>query len=393
MMKRRTFLTGAVSAAAAAPVAFPSPAIAEGKRILRLVTGWSRNKGGSGVATERIAKTLNEVGEGTLEVKLEWNDRFPKRLDAFDAVSKGDAEMYYAPETYWHKKSAGFNFFTSLPYGMTPLEQEAWLSFMGGQELWDEHSERFNIKPFAAGNTGCQMGGWYNKEINTLEDMQGLKIRIPGIAGDVLKRAGAEPVRLPRKKIIPALTSGKVDAAEWIGPWSDMDVGLHKAAKYYYYPGFHAPGNVWALGINLSVWRSMSKAQQEIIGIACASEHRHSLAEFASRNGTFLTTLIQEHGIELKQFPRDVLNELGRISGDVVAEAVKKDPLLKRIYKSFITSRYDLLRWAKYSDEAFMVARRAAFRFETPRPARTVRRVPTKKPDKQIIKSEFVPRI
>ena len=392
MIKRRTLLTGAMSTAALVPAAFPAPAIAQEKRILRLVTGWSQNAGGSGVATERMARTLNEVGEGTLEVQLEWNERFPKRLDAFDAVSTGDAEMYYAPETYWHKKSAGFNFFTSLPYGMTPMEQEAWLSFMGGQELWDEHSARFNIKPFAAGNTGCQMGGWYNKEINTLKDITGLKIRIPGIAGDVLKRAGAEPVRLPRKKIIPALESGQVDAAEWIGPWSDMDVGLHKAARYYYYPGFHAPGNVWALGINLDVWSSLSKAQQELIRLACASEHRHSLAEFASRNGIFLTKLIQEHGIELKRFPRDVLNELGRISGDVVAEAVRKDELLKRIYKSFITSRYDLLRWAKYSDEAFMVARRAAYKFDAPGPTRTVRRsIP--EPEKQVEEPQFVPRI
>ncbi len=364
-MKRRTFLAG-VAGTSGMSMTLAKPAIAQNKRQLTMVAAWAKNKGGTGIGSARLARHITEASDGELTVKLYWGGELVKSFEAFDAVSRGDADMYHGAEYYWHKKSPGFSFFTSVPFGMTPQELDTWVHSMGGQELWDELSGRYDIKAFPAGYTGPQMGGWHNKEIRSLNDLKGLRFRIPGIGGDVIKRAGGTPVSLPREEIVPALKAGTIDGAEWVGPWPDTEMGFYRVAKYYYYPGFHEPSTMYSCGIRRKVWEGLSKSHQEIIRIACLSEARQMLVDHMSNHGVYLNQLISQHGVKMRRFPSSVLNSFGKISGEVLADYVAGDSLLERIHSSFIDARAKLLRWAKYSDEAFLVARRLPFHYGRP---------------------------
>ena len=372
---RRKFVT-AVGAGAATSVALAQPAIASGKRVLSVATPWPRAvKNGNSISLKRIAKTIELATDGELAFEIHWLGERVKPRQEFDAASKGEIDGYFAPEVYWDKKSAGYNFFGSLPFGMTAMENEAWLYQMGGQELWDSLSGKFNIKPFAAGNTGAQMAGWFKKPIDTLSDLKGVRIRMPGIAGKVYKELGAKPLFLPANKLVSGMKENKADAVEFVGPWPDMKLGLHKIAKHYYWPGFQSPGAVVALGINRQVWDSLSPAHQEIIKATCMSEYRDMLSGYASNNGWAMNELRHKHKVDLRQIPTDVLNELGVVSGDVVADSVRGDKLLAKVYNSYVDSRIQLIHWAKYSDEAFLVARRLPFPY-SPKHLRTVPRKP-----------------
>lgn len=363
-MKRRAFLTGLLGGgAAAASVAIPKPAIASGKREVRLVTTWPRGLAGLGTGAQRIANNITLASEGKLKVKLYAANELVKPFDSFDAVANGDAEMYHGAEYYWTKKSKGFAFFASVPFGMTSSEMYAWIMHMGGQELWDELAAGFNLKSFAAGSTGVQMGGWYNKQINTVKDYQGLKIRMPGLGGEVLKALGAEVKSLPGGAIYNAMKTGKIDATEWIGPWSDSFLNLHKAAKYYYWPGFHEPGTVISLGLNLQFWESLTLDQKSIVRTVCEAENNRMLSEFNAKNGDVLDILVKKHRIRLRTVSNSTLTALGQASGDIVAQIAAEDPFVGRIYNNFIASRHKLLRWNKLSEEAYLVSRRLPFSY------------------------------
>ncbi len=359
-MKRRTFLTGVAGTTLAAST-LPKPAIAQGKRTLKLVTTWPRNFPGLGTSAQRLANQITLATDGELTVKLFAAGEMVPAFDSFDAVSSGKADLYHAADYYWVKKSKGFTFFCAVPFGMLAHELDAWLQYMGGQKLWDELSANYRIKPFSVGSTGVQMGGWFNREINSIEDLRGLKMRIPGLGGEVLRRLGVKTINLPGGKIVDALKSGKIDATEWVGPWSDLALGVHKVAKYYYWPGFHEPGTTISAGINLDVWESLTLSQRNIITMICGSEGKNMLAEFNAKNGDALDKLISNHGVKLRRTSFEILKKLGVVSGQVVEETAADDPTVKKIYNSFIDSRQKLLRWAKYSDEAYLVARRLPF--------------------------------
>ena len=376
-MDRRKFVTGvAVGAGAAALAACDgesdtatsgaAPAVARRKRELKLVTSWQKNYPGLGVAPERIANHVREATEGTIDIKVYAAGEFVGAFDAFDAVSTGSADMYHAAEYYWQGKSPAFNFFTAVPMGLTANELMAWIYYGGGQELWDELSSGFNVKAFMAGNTGTQMGGWFRKEINTLDDFKGLKIRMPGLGGEVLRRMGAAAVALPQPEIYTSLQSGNIDATEWAGPWNDLTMSFYQITKYYYWPGFHEPGSALSLGINLDLWNDLTKAEQRIIQDACAAENSRNLAEYNRFNTQALRTLVDEHGIQLKRFSDEILTEVGRICGVVVKEAGESDELSKRIYDSFLQARADGAVWAEISEEGFWAARRLPAIAESP---------------------------
>lgn len=361
IVSRRRLLTIAGGSAIVSQ-AVPKPAIASNSRVLNLVTPWPRSvKNGNSISVRRIAETIEGITDGQLKLKIFWLGEKVKARQEFGAVSDGQADMYFAPEIYWDRISPGYNFFGSLPFGMTALETETWLYEMGGQELWDELSAEHKIKPFAAGNTGAQMAGWFKNEIASISSMRGLRIRMPGVAGKIYKEVGAKPLFLPANKLVSGMKSNKVDAVEFVGPWPDMKLGLHKVAKHYYWPGFQSPGAVVALGINLDVWNSLSGGYQEIIRNTCMSEYRRMLSSYASSNGRAMSELRKRHKVSLKQLPNEVLNEFGAVSGDVVADTVRGDKQLTKIYNSYIESRIQLLHWAKYSDEAFLVSRRMPF--------------------------------
>jgi TRAP-type mannitol/chloroaromatic compound transport system substrate-binding protein len=363
-MKRREFISGAaVAGAGAAAATLATPAIAQDMRELKMVTTWPKNFPGLGTSAERLAQRITAMSGGRLTVKVFAAGELVPPFEAFDAVSSGTADMYHGAEYYWQGKSKAFNFFAAVPFGLTATEMSAWIHHAGGQALWDELSADFNIKPMMVANTGVQMGGWFNKEINSLEDYKGLKIRMPGLGGEVLRRIGAAAVSLPGGEIFPALQSGAIDATEWVGPWNDLAFGFYKVAKYYYYPGFHEPGTTLSGGVNLDVWNSLSDEDKAIIEAAATAENDYSLAEFNARNGDALATLINEHNVELRKFSDDVMTAIGTAAGEVVAEVAAEDPMTQKVYESFLDFRTKAMGWARIADQAYWNARELPYTY------------------------------
>ncbi len=366
-IKRRSFLKGTAVAgaalAASAASSFPAPAIAQGKRQLKMVTTWPKNFPGLGTGAQRFADRITNGTEGRIEVKLYAAGELVPAFESFDAVSLGSADMYHAAEYYWQGRSKAFNFFATVPFGLTASEVDAWIYHSGGQELWDELSADFNIKPLMAGNTGVQWGGWFNKELNSIEDFKGLKMRMPGLGGEVLRRLGAAAVALPGGEIFPALQAGTIDATEWVGPWNDLAFGFYKITKYYYWPGFHEPGTILSLGINKGVWESLSASDQDLIKSCAAAENSYVLAEFNARSSDALDTLINEHGVQVRRMSNDMLNGLGEASGRVVAEVGAEGGITQRVYESFIAFRRKAIAYDKLSGLAYGNARLLPFKY------------------------------
>ncbi len=364
-VSRRNIIRGAGLVGAASLVAACSdnagsqqgPAIGKKQRNLKMVTSWPKNFPGMGTGAERLAKRIEALSDGRIKVKVYAAGELVGALEGFDAVSQGKADMYHAAEYYWQGKSPAFNFFAAVPMGLTASEMNAWIRFGGGQELWDELSGQFNIKPFMGGNTGTQMGGWYQKDINSIEDFQGLRIRMPGLGGEVMKRLGATPVTKQGGEIFQALSQGNIDATEWVGPWNDLAFGFHTIVKKYYYPGIHEPGTTLSLGLNKDLWEEMDAQDRAIIEHASMAENDAMLAEFNANNGRALNTLIDEHSVELKRFDDSILTKLSKVSAEVLADAAKNDEFTKRVFDSFSTSRVSSMRWGAVSEQAFMHAR------------------------------------
>jgi len=246
---------------------------------------------------------------------------------------------------------------------MTAAEIMGWVEFGGGQELWDELSARFNVKPFHAGNTGHQTGGWFKKEINSPEDFKGLKMRMPGLGGEVIRRLGGQAKGLPGGEIYQALQSGNIDGTEWVGPWNDLAFGFYREAPYYYAPGFHEPGAALAVGVNLEVWNSLTTGEQAIIKHACKSANDSSLGEYTHENARALKVLKEEHGIEPRFFSEEILTEIGRVSDEVVKEfgsGPDADDITRRVYASYKKARDSYRGWTEMSDGRYIAARSVA---------------------------------
>ncbi|OKL43989.1 TRAP transporter substrate-binding protein [Pseudovibrio exalbescens] len=359
-MDRRSFLknAGLAAGATAGAASLAAPALAQGKRELTMVTTWPKNFPGLGTGAQRVADRITNATDGRLTVKLFAAGELVPAFESFDAVSSGTADMYHGADYYWQGKHKAYPFFTAVPMGLTANELDAWINIGEGQALWDELAAQFNVKPFMAGNTGLQMGGWFNKEINSLEDMKGLKMRMPGLGGEVLRRLGATAVALPGGEIFPALQSGAIDATEWVGPWNDLAFGFYKIAKFYYYPGFHEPGAGLSCGINMDVWNSFSDSDKALVRDACLAENNYMFSEFNYNNGAALDTLVNKHGVQLKEFSPEVFDAIGKVSEEVVAEVANEDDLSKRIYDSYIKARKEIGGWINTSEGAYMDARK-----------------------------------
>lgn len=330
------------------------------KRTLRMVTTWPKSLPGLGTGAQRLAERITALSNGSLDVRVYAAGDLVQAFDAFDAVSAGKADMYHGGEYYWQAKSKAYNFYAGAPFGMTADEMAAWINFQGGQDLWDELSAGFNIKPFAAGNTGTQMGGWFKREINSLDDLKGLRIRMPGLGGEILRRLGATPVTKAGNELYLALSQGNIDATEWIGPWNDLALGLHTAAPYYYGPGFHEPGSTLALGVNLEVFNSLTPVQQQIIKAACEAETHLMLAEYNARNAEALDVLKSEHNIVPRTFPADIMAAAKRESDAVLEEVAGADEITGRVVASFRASLAKARSWESVAQDAFVQARKSA---------------------------------
>lgn len=337
-----------------------APALGKNRQQLRLVTSWPKDFPGLGVMPNRFAKYVSDMTEGRIDIKVYSAGELVGAAEVFDTVSTGAADIYHSAEYYWQGKSVAFSFFTAVPLGLTATEMNGWMEFGGGQELWDKLSAKFNIKGFHAGNTGHQMGGWFKKEIKSLEDFKGLKMRMPGMGGQVIRRLGSAAVKLSGGEIYQALQSGAIDATEWVGPWNDYALGLYREAPYYYGPGFHEPGSALSVGINLDVWQSFSATDQAIFKAACHSANDISIGEYTHENAKALITLKQKHGIAPRVFPKDVWDEIGKISDEVVAEIGQTNADSREIYDSYIKARNGYRTWTEISDGRYITARKAA---------------------------------
>lgn len=323
----------------------------------KMVTTWPKNFPGLGTGANNVADLITKMSGGRITVKVYGANELVPAFEVFDAVSRGTAEMGHGSAYYWKGKNEAIQFFSTVPFGLTAQEMNGWLYHGGGLKLWEEVYAQYNLVPAAAGNTGVQMGGWFNKEINSLDDLKGLKMRIPGLGGEVFKRAGGTPVNLPGGELYTALQTGALDATEWVGPYNDLAFGFYKVAKYYYYPGWHEPGTTLEAIINKEAFDALPEDLQEIIRSACKVANQEMLAEYTARNNAALVTLVNEHKVQLRAFPDDVLIKLRTISDEVVAELAVKDDTAKRIYSSFKTYREQVNAWHEISEKAFMRAR------------------------------------
>ncbi len=355
-MQRRAFLTSA-GAATVALGAGVKPAAAKAEHEWKMVTTWPKNFPGMGTGANKLAELIGRMSGGRIEVKVYGAGELVPAFEIFDAVSRGTAEMGHGAAYYWKGKSEAAQFFASVPFGLTAQEMNGWLYYGGGMELWQELYAEFGLVPAAAANTGVQMGGWFNKEINSVDDLKGLKMRIPGLGGEVLRRAGGTPVSLPGGEIFTSLQSGNIDATEWVGPYNDLAFGLYKAAKYYYYPGWHEPGTTLESFVNKKVFDALPDDLQAIVLNACKVANQDVLAEYTARNPAALQTLLTEYGVELRQFPDDVLLALRQLSNEVVAEIAEKDAFSRRTFASYQKFLAGAKEWSAVSELAYLQAR------------------------------------
>jgi TRAP-type mannitol/chloroaromatic compound transport system substrate-binding protein len=326
----------------------------------KMVTTWPKNFPGLGTGAEFLARLIGEMSHGRITVKVYGAGELVPAFEIFDAVSRGAAELGHGAAYYWKGKNEALQFFSSVPFGFTAQEMNAWLYHGGGMELWYEAYEPFGLVPAASGNTGVQMGGWFNKELNSLDDLKGLKMRIPGLGGEVLKRAGGTPVNLPGGELFTALQTGAIDATEWVGPYNDLAFGLFKAAGYYYYPGWHEPGTTLECFVNKAAYDVLTDDLKSIVTNACRVANQDLLAEYTARNNDALERLVNEHKVDLRKFPPEVLEKLRELSRDVVAELAQKDPLAKRIHDSYKNFSLRVQKWHDISERAYLNARAAA---------------------------------
>ncbi|MEK9723387.1 MAG: TRAP transporter substrate-binding protein [Rhodospirillaceae bacterium] len=359
-MKRREFIKKAGVAGvagAAAATTLSAPAISQQRIKMVMVSSWGRDFPGLGTGAQRLAKKIQDTSDGRIQVEYFAAGERVGAFDAFDEVASGNAQAYHSADYYWKGKHPGWAYFTSVPFGLTYTEHMAWVHFLGGQQLWDKLAGDYGLKCLPAGNTGVQMGGWFNKEINSADDLKGLKMRIPGLGGDVMAKLGASPVSLPGGQIYENLVSGAIEATEWVGPWNDYAMKFYEAAKYYYYPGFHEPGGPNSLGMNASWWGSLSRSDQMIIE-ACASQANDlAMSEYNANNGTYLKKLVEEHGVVTKEFNDDVYDAFGRGSAEVYEEVKAHSPLAAEIHNSFAKARADVGAWMKLSEGGYYAQR------------------------------------
>ncbi len=368
-MKRRHFLHGAAAAGATgvAVSSFPAPAISQGRMEWRMVTTWPKNFPGLGTGAELLAKLITEGTGGRLSVKVYGGGEIVPAFESMDAVASGTVEMGHGAPYYWKGKIAAAQFLAAFPFGLSAQEMNAWFQYGGGQQLADDIYAELGCKFFPSGNTGVQMGGWFNKEINTLEDYKGLKMRIPGLGGEVVKAAGGNVVNLPGAEIPPALQSGAIDATEWVGPYNDLAFGLYKSARFYYYPGWHEPGTTLENFINLNAWERLPSDIKAVIEAANTAVNQLVLSEFVARNNDSLRVLVQDHGVVLKKFPDEVLIGLGRLSGEVMDQLASADPTSRKVMNSLLAFRRDAIGWTNLSETAFTSARALQYPYAEPR--------------------------
>ncbi len=323
-----------------------APAVISNKRFeWKMVTAWPPHFPLLGDGAEELAKRIDEMSNGRLKIHVYGGGELIPPLESFDAVSSGVAEMGHASGYYWAGKAPAAQFFSSMPFGMNTAQTNAWMLAGGGLDLWRELYAPFNLIPFPVGNTGAQMGGWFNKQINSIADLKGLKMRIPGLAGKVITRAGGSAILTAGGEIYTNLERGVIDATDWIGPYHDYLMGFHKIAKYYYYPSWSEPTGVIELTVNKDAFEKLPSDLQNIIRIAAYSENNTMLSKFETLNTEYYFKMKDEEKVQFKKFPDDVLSAFRKYSKEVIDEITSKDSMSKKVYKSYVNFQKKISTW------------------------------------------------
>ena len=355
-MDRRSFLkTSAMGGTAAAASTLAAPAYAQGKRSLTMVTSWPRGFAVLDDAATYLENFVSAMSDGTLTIDKKAPGELVGALEVFDAVSSGQADMYHSADYYFIGQHPGFAYFTAVPFGGTAQEVTNWYEHGGGQQMHDSLGEIFNLKGLLAGNSGSQSGGWFRKEINSADDFNGLKFRMPGLGGKVLGKLGASVQNIPGGELYQALSSGALDGLEWVGPMADERAGFQEVAKVYYTAGFHEPGSALAANVNLDVWDDLTPQHQAILQGASRAVTYYQLSETLANNGAALARL-QQQGVKTLQFSDDVWDAFGAASAEVMDENMD-DSMFADIRQSFEASLANSASWINKSDGYYVAQR------------------------------------
>jgi TRAP-type mannitol/chloroaromatic compound transport system substrate-binding protein len=355
-MKRREFLTktGTAAAAAVAASALGAPAvIAQPKYQWKMVTTWPPNMPVLQTGADRFAKRVEEVSEGRMKIQVFAAGELVPALGVFDAVSDGTVECGSGAGYYWAGKVPAAQWFSAVPFGFNPQGINAWFYSGGGLQLWEEVYAPFNVIPRPQGNTGVQMGGWFRKEMKTIDDFKGLKMRIPGLGGKVVAKAGGTVVLLAGGEIFTSLERGVLDATEWVGPLHDLRMGFYKAASYYYYPGWHEPGTCLEVMFNKKAYEGLPRDLQLILDTVAAETNLWSLCEFEAGNGAALQSLIADHNVNLLQFPEAMMDALRKMAEETLEEEADKDPMSRKVHDAYKKFKAQVGIWGTVADSAY----------------------------------------
>jgi TRAP-type mannitol/chloroaromatic compound transport system substrate-binding protein len=345
-----------IGATLAGVVAVPAIARAQSRRW-RMVTSWPKRLPGPGMSAERVAERIAALSGGRLQITVQAAGEVVPAFEVLDAVGGGVAEMGHTASFYWQGKQPAAAFFTTVPFGLTPSEHVAWVDAGGGQALWDALYAPFGVKPFMGGNTGVCMGGWFRRELKTLDDIKGLKIRSLGLGGEVYRRLGATPQTTPPGEILTSLQSGVLDGAEFVGPGTDIALGLYRVAPNYYGPGFNKPNGTGECIVSLKAWEALDSEMKAIIAHACAVEASFALSEMERLNAEALAAMVERFNVQLRTFPPDIVAAARKRATDVMAELAGRNEMAQKIHDSYAAFRNRTALWSRVSLKAVLDAR------------------------------------
>ncbi|MGE5545504.1 MAG: TRAP transporter substrate-binding protein [Solirubrobacterales bacterium] len=351
-MERRKFLKAATVGAAASTIAAPAIAQTAPEIKWRMASSFPKSLDTIYGAGEFVAKRVAELTDNKFQIRVFAGGEIVPGLQVFDAVQAGTVECGHSVAYYYVGKDPTFAFEAAIPFGLNARQNNAWLYHGGGLELVRDFYKEFNVINFVCGNSGTQMGGWFRKEIKTVQDLQGLKMRIAGIAGRVLTKLGVVPQQLAGGDIYPALEKGTIDAAEWIGPYDDEKLAFNKVAKYYYYPGFWEGGPTFSSYVNLDQWNKLPKTYQVAFETACAEATMDMQSKYDVQNIAALKRLFAS-GTQLKPFPKEIMVAAQKAAFELYDQLATENPKFKKIYEPWNKFREDIQLWWKVAEFSF----------------------------------------
>jgi len=317
------------------------------KTVIKLATSWPAHFLIMGTGVDNFAKRVQDISGGSLDIKVYAKNVLVPALAVFDAASSGQIDAFHSGPYYWKGKNSAFSLYSGIPFGFTAEEINSWMLYGGGMDLWREQYAKYNLHPFLGGNTNIQMGGWFRKPIHSLKDMNGLKMRIPGLGGEVFAKLGVNPILLPAGEIYTSLERGVIDATEWVGPALDIKMGFYKVAPYYY-SGWHEPGSILELTFNKSSWNKLADEHKAMIEVASSEMNSNMTHEFHAKNIHALREL-ESLNVTLCKYPKDVIDAGKKALSDVLSELSSKNKDFETVYKSIQNHLVLSKKWSDVS--------------------------------------------